>query len=250
MKINLEGKVSIVTGSSRGIGNSIAKMLASAGSHIILNGISNGDALNKEAETISKDFGVTAIPFLGDVSNHINANELVKLAFNNFKRLDNVINNAGILNDSLIGMIKEDEIDSTFSINLKSIIHLTQASARLMMRNGGGSIINISSIIGRFGNKGQMVYGASKAGVIGATFSSAKELAPFNIRVNAIAPGYINTDMIKNIPAEIHEERLLSIGMGKIGEPEDIAKATLFLTSDLSQDITGQVLGVDGGMVI
>ena len=250
MKINLEGKVSIVTGSSRGIGNSIAKILASAGSHIILNGISNQDVLNNEAETISKDFGVTAIPFLGDVSDQKNANELVKLAFNNFKRLDNVINNAGILNDSLIGMIKDDEIDSTFSINLKSIIHLTQASARLMMRNGGGSITNISSIIGRFGNKGQMVYGASKAGVIGATYSSAKELAPFNIRVNAIAPGYINTDMIKNIPSEIHEERLNSIGMGKIGEPEDIAKAALFLSSDLSQYVTGQVLGVDGGMVI
>ncbi|MBJ12662.1 MAG: 3-oxoacyl-ACP reductase [Candidatus Marinimicrobia bacterium] len=250
MKINLDGKVAIITGSSRGIGKSISTTLAQAGSNIIINGVSNPKTLQEQAEKLSDEFKITALPYLGDIADPKNADELVKLCFKNFKRLDILINNAGVLKDSLIGMIKEEDIDSTLSVNLKSIIYMTQSASRLMSRSGGGSIINISSIIGRFGNKGQIVYGASKAGVIGATLSASKELSPMNIRVNAIAPGYINTDMIKDIPPEIHQERLDSIGMKKIGEPEDIAKAALFLSSDLSDYITGQVLGVDGGMII
>tara|TARA_Y100001970_G_scaffold52859_1_gene66900 strand:- start:22889 stop:23641 length:753 start_codon:yes stop_codon:yes gene_type:complete len=250
MEINLKGKVAIITGSSRGIGKSISHMLAKAGSNIIINGISEPEKIKIQAQELSDKFKVSVLPYVGDIANPKNADELIKLCFKNFKRLDTLVNNAGVLKDSLIGMIKKEDIDSTFSVNLKSIIYMTQSASRLMSRNGGGSIINISSIIGRYGNKGQIVYGASKAGVIGATLSASKELSPLNIRVNAIAPGYINTDMIKDIPPEIHQERLNSIGMKKIGQPEDIAKAALFLSSDLSDYITGQVLGVDGGMII
>ena len=250
MKISLDGKVSIITGSSRGIGNSIAHKLAQSGSNLIINGVSNEDHLRSVSKDISEKYKVRVISFLGDVSDPSTADELIKLSFENFKRLDVVVNNAGVLKDSLIGMIKNEDLDSTLSTNLKSVIYVTQSASRLMSRNGGGSIINISSIIGRYGNKGQMVYASSKAGVIGATLASAKELASSHIRVNAIAPGYINTDMIKGIPENIHQERLNSIGMNKIGEPDDIAKAALFLASDLSDYITGQVIGVDGGMVI
>jgi len=160
------------------------------------------------------------------------------------------VNNAGVLQDGLIGMIAEKDIDETLSTNIKGIINFTQAAARLMSRGKSGSIINISSIIGRFGNKGQLVYGASKAAVIGATLSAAKELAPNGIRVNAIAPGYINTDMIQQVPPEIDQERRASIGMDRIGEPEDVANLSLFLGSDMSAYITGQTIGVDGCMLV
>lgn len=250
MNLDLSGKVSIVTGSSRGIGNSIARKLASAGSDLILNGIANSQALEAEANQISKEFGVKVLSFTGDVSDSSNADKLAKIAFQNFKRLDILVNNAGVLKDSLIGMIKSDDVDSTLSINLKSVIYLTQSAARLMARSGGGSIINISSIIGRYGNKGQIVYASSKAGVIGATIASSKELAPSNIRVNTIAPGFINTDMTSTLHEDIYNERINSIAMKRIGEPNDIANAALFLASDLSNYITGQVLGVDGGMIV
>jgi len=175
---------------------------------------------------------------------------LVRSAYSEFRRLDIMVNNAGVLRDSLIGMIGSDDIDETLRINLRSVITGTQAASRLMLRNKSGSIVNIASIIGRFGNKGQLVYGASKAGVIGATYSAAKELAPSGIRVNAIAPGFIDTDMVRSINEDVFAERIRSIAMGRIGSPEDIADAALFFASDLSRYVTGQVLGVDGGMLI
>ena len=147
-------------------------------------------------------------------------------------------------------MINEEQVRSTMATNLEAVIWCTQAAGRLMKRRKQGSIINLTSIIGMNGNVGQTVYGASKAGVIGATLSASKELAASNIRVNAIAPGYIETDMIRAIPEITHQERLNSIGMGRVGTPQDIANAALFLASDLSTFITGQILGVDGGMLI
>jgi 3-oxoacyl-[acyl-carrier protein] reductase len=161
-----------------------------------------------------------------------------------------LVNNAGILDDALIGMISEESIDNTLNTNVKGVINFTQAAARLMERSGGGSIINVASIIGRYGNRGQVVYGASKAAVIGATLSSSKELAGKNIRVNAVAPGYIATDMIKNIDPAIDAIRRASIGMGRVGLPQDVANANLFLASDLSSYITGQTIGVDGAMLV
>mgnify|MGYP001422192968 CR=1 FL=1 len=159
--------------------------------------------------------------------------------------------NAGILDDALIGMVSKEQIERVFSINTYGILFCSQYASRLMSRNSkGGSIINISSIIGTNGNTGQSVYGGSKAAIIGITKSLSKELATKNIRVNAIAPGFINTEMTRSIPREIYQERINSIKMGRIGEPKDIAYSTLFFASDISNYITGQILGVDGAMQI
>jgi 3-oxoacyl-[acyl-carrier protein] reductase len=164
--------------------------------------------------------------------------------------LDVWVNNAGVLLDGLIGMVPDADIQTTLSINLAGVLYGTQQAARLMRRGGGGSIINLTSIIGRFGNAGQLVYGASKAGVIGATLSAAKELAPLNIRVNAVAPGFIETDMTAQLPPDKFQVRLDSIAMGRVGVPNDIANTALFFASDLSTYVTGQVIGVDGGMLV
>lgn len=248
--LDLSGRVAIVTGSSRGIGWAIAKRLAENGATLILNGVSNAEALEERTAELRDTYGIEATSVLGSVADDAGAQALIRKAHSSYRRLDIMVNNAGVLKDGLIGMIQSADIDETLNINLRGVITGTQAAARLMQRGKSGSIINISSIIGRVGNRGQLVYGASKAGVIGATYSAAKELAASDIRVNAIAPGYINTDMIRQIPAEMHEERMASIAMQKIGEPEDIADAALFFASDLSRYVTGQVLGVDGGMLI
>ena len=249
MNIDLQGKVALVTGGSRGIGFAIASRLADCGAHIVLNARTDSDALEHAISDL-KAKGVSVDICIGDVSDNETAKSAAKLAFSSHRRLDILVNNAGILDDGLIGMITQDSIQNTLQVNVAGIFHFTQACARLMARGGGGSIVNIASIIGRFGNKGQMIYGASKAAVIGATLSASKELAPQNIRVNALAPGYINTDMIKDIDPAIDAERRASIGMGRIGTPEDIANAALFLSSDLSSYVTGQVIGVDGSMII
>lgn len=249
-RLDLSGRVAIITGSSRGIGWSIAGRLAENGASVILNGVRDEAGLKARAEELADTYKIEAKPVLADVSEDAGVQKLVKAAHSGFRRLDIMVNNAGVLRDGLIGMIYGDDIDATLRINLRGVIAGTQAAARLMVRGKSGSIINITSIIGRFGNRGQLVYGASKAGVIGATYSAAKELAPSGIRVNAIAPGYIDTDMIRSIPADIHQERMDSIAMNRIGAPEDIADAALFLASDLSSYVTGQVLGVDGGMSV
>ena len=248
--LDLSDRVAIVTGSSRGIGWAIARRLAENGASVILNGVRDEAGLKARAEELADTYKIEVKPVLADVSEDAGVQTLVKAAHSGFRRLDIMVNNAGILRDGLIGMIHGDDIDATLRVNLRGVIAGTQAAARLMRRGTSGSIVNIASIVGRFGNKGQLVYGASKAGVIGATRSAAKELAPSGIRVNAIAPGYIDTDMIRAIPADSHRERMDSIAMNRIGAPGDIADATLFLASDLSSYVTGQVLGVDGGMLI
>ena len=166
-----------------------------------------------------------------------------------FGQLNVLVNNAGVLDDALLGMIDQKQIQTTFATNIEGVIHHMQYAARLMKKNGG-SIVNLSSIIGRTGNTGQTVYSASKAAVIGATYSAAKELAPHSIRVNAVAPGFIDTDMTKQLSEEKYAERLKEIKMGRIGKAEEVANTIWFLGSDLSTYVTGQVIGVDGGMVI
>lgn len=247
---NLEGKIAFVTGSTRGIGWATAKTLTQHGATVILNGIQSQELLDSRKEEIKKEFNVEPEGFLFDVGNFDSVQKCYSEIFKKFKRLDILVNNAGILEDNLVGMITEDNIEHTFSTNTTGIIYNLQFAARLMARNKSGSIINISSLVGKVGNQGQVVYGGSKAAVIGITLSAARELAPKNIRVNAIAPGFINTDFIKPLSKEIYQQRLDSIKMKRIGQPEDVANAVLFLASDLSSYITGQVLGVDGGMIL
>lgn len=245
----LNNKVVYITGASRGIGSSIAQLFAKNGAQVLINGKENNslESLKEEIRTAGYK---EPIIYAYDVADY---NE-VKKSFQKVKKdigyIDILVNNAGILEDALLGMINENQIDNTLNINLKAVMYHMQFASRLMMKRKTGSIINVSSIIGKFGNAGQVVYGASKAGVIGATISAAKELAPYQIRVNTILPGFIDTDMVKQIPREKFEERIKSIKMNRIGQPEDVANVALFLASDLSSYVTGQTIGVDGGMVL
>ncbi|MBK8946926.1 MAG: glucose 1-dehydrogenase [Ignavibacteriae bacterium] len=245
----LKNKVSLITGSSGGIGWEIAKIFAKNGAIVILNG-RNEEKLKNNLAELNNISELNHTFFRGDVSDLVFVKELYQNIFKNYKKLDILVNNAGILNDALIGMITEQMVDELIAINQKAVIFNLQYAAKLMQRQKNGSIINISSIIGRYGNIGQMAYSATKSAAIGITYSGAKELALQNIRVNAIAPGLINTAMIKNLPEEKFEKLKKSILMNRIGEPEDVANVALFLASDLSKYVTGQVIGVDGGMII
>jgi len=248
--LTLDGKVAFITGSARGIGWSTARFFAGQGATVLLNDVSSEDILYARVNEIKDEFGVDCEGFLFDVSDPASVKKCYSSIFKNYKQLDILVNNAGIMEDRLLAMISPENIDRTFAVNVKGMIYNMQYASRLMARKNSGSIINVASIIGRFGNAGQVVYGGSKAAVIGLTFSAAKELAPQNIRVNAIAPGFIDTDLIKEMPPEKIEERISSIKINRIGTPEDVAKAIYFFASDLSTYITGQVLGVDGSMLI
>jgi 3-oxoacyl-[acyl-carrier protein] reductase len=248
--LDLSGKVALITGSSRGIGRAIATRLAEHGAAVVLNGRSAGEPLKALEQLLSEQHRGGCEAVIADVSDTAAVSGMFRTIFGKFGRLDILVNNAGILQDSLIGMISERQVRETLSTNIVGTLNCLQAGARLLQRSGGGSIINIASIIGVRGNAGQLVYGASKGAVISATLSAAKELAPKGIRVNAIAPGYIDTDMIRNVPPETHRALLAGIGMGRIGTAEDIADVALFLASPLSRYVTGQVIGVDGGMSI
>jgi len=248
--VDLAGRVALVTGSSRGIGRAIAERLAAAGADVVVNGSRQSEHLDATAEQV-RTYGVRSLAVPADVASAGSAAAMIQAIFKEFGRLDILVNNAGVLKDGLIGMIREADLNETIGTNTIGTLNCIQSGARLMQRGGGaGSIINISSIIGVRGNVGQLVYGASKGAVITATYSAAKELAAKGIRVNAIAPGYIDTDMIKTLPPAVHEERVASIAMKRVGTPEDVADAALFLASDLSRYVTGQVIGVDGGMLI
>ncbi len=247
---NLKGKVALVTGSTRGIGWAAARILARHGAAVVLNGLVNSELLEQRVEELKTDFECDAYGVLCDVASHAAIKDCYSAIFRKYKRLDVLVNNAGILEDSLIGMVTTKNYEKIFNVNVLGVILNIQYASRLMTRNQSGSIVNLSSIIGKYGNEGQVVYGGSKAAVIGVTLSAAKELASSNIRVNAVAPGFIDTDMVKTLLPSKFEERIQSIKMKRIGTPDDVAKAILFFASDLSQYITGQVLGVDGGMLV
>jgi len=240
----------MVTGSTRGIGWATASLLARQGATVIVNGCSNEELLRQRVEELRTLSGGEPDGFLCDVGDPAAVKECYGAIFKKYKRLDVLVNNAGILQDSLLGMVSPEQIARVLHVNVQGVILNMQYASRLMARHNSGSIVNLSSIIGRFGNEGQVVYGGSKAAVIGMTLSAAKELAPSGVRVNAIAPGFIDTDMVRGLPPAKFEERLQSIKMKRIGLPDDIAKAVLFFASDLSGYVTGQVLGVDGGMLI
>ncbi len=245
----LSGKYAFVTGANRGIGRAIAETFAGNGANIIANSRTEG-SLEELCHNLAAEYGVQAQPVYFDVSQP----DQVKKAFQKIikitKQLDVAVNNAGVLDNNLLGMVQPGIVNEVFGINVFGTIYVMQYAARMMTRHKKGSIINVSSIVGIYGNEGQTVYAGSKAAIIGITRSAAKELAPLNIRVNAIAPGFIDTDMIKTLSEEKYKERFDSIKMGRIGTPQDVANCALFLASDFSQYVTGQILGVDGGMLI
>ena len=246
----LEGKICFVTGSTRGIGWAVAREFARQGATVILNSRQPGGMLEERRLQLEQEFFRPAHGLAADAIDGAAIQSCYKEIFKQFKRLDVLVNNAGILQDALLGMISEATIRCVIDTNLVgSLIHLQEAS-RLMARAKSGSIVNVSSIIGRFGNEGQSVYAASKAGVIGMTLSAAKELAPKNIRVNAVAPGFIDTDMTRQLPEDKRQQRLAGIRMNRIGTPEEVAQVIVFLASDMASYVTGQVLGVDGGMIV
>lgn len=248
--LRLDGKVAFITGSTRGIGWATARAMARAGAVVILNGVSSQAALDQRIEELRSEFSVPCSGFLASSTDAGAVKGCYEEIFKQYRRLDVLVNNAGIMQDGLLGMIPDTLIRSVMDVNTVGAIYHLQEAARLMGRNRSGSVINVSSIMGRFGGEGLSVYSASKAALIGLTLSAAKELAPRNIRVNVVAPGFIETEVVKALSEARYKERLDSIKIRRIGQPDDVANAILFLASDYSTYITGQVLGVDGGMVI
>ena len=248
--MTLEGKVAFITGSTRGIGWSTARLFARHGATVILNGHSSPDGVQSRVSELQHEFGVSCSGLCSDVSDPAAVKNTYQEIFKQYKRLDVMVNNAGILEGGFLGMIPDATISRLFETNSIGPIRHLQEASRLMARNRSGSIINVSSIMGRVGNEGQAIYSASKAALLGLTFSAAKELAGKNIRVNAVAPGFIMTDMMKELSENQLADRLKTIKMGRFGQPEDVANAILFLASDLSSYITGQVLGIDGGVLV
>ena len=245
----LKDKNVIITGATRGIGREIALTLAKNGANIAI----NYRNFNSELEALIneiKSFGVDVLAIKCDVSVSDDVDNFVKEVKSHFKTIDVLVNNAGITKDGLILRMKEEDFYDVLDVNLKGTFNTTKFDSSIMVRQKCGKIINISSVVGIAGNSGQCNYAASKAGVIGFSKSVARELSSRNINVNVIAPGYINTDMTKNLPDKIKEEVIKSIPMKRIGEPKEVANLVLFLSSNLSDYITGQVINVDGGMVM
>jgi 3-oxoacyl-[acyl-carrier protein] reductase len=247
--MNLTGKAALVTGASRGIGREIALELARQGANVAVN-YSGSEAKANEVVDEIKALGREAFSIKCDVSNADEVSAMVKAAIDGFGKLDILVNNAGITRDNLLMRMKENEWDDVININLKGVFLCTKAVTRQMMKQRAGRIINIASIVGVSGNPGQANYVAAKAGVIGLTKTTAKELATRNITVNAIAPGFITTDMTDKLSEEVKAEMLKQIPLARLGEPKDIAKVTAFIASDDASYMTGQTLHIDGGMVM
>jgi 3-oxoacyl-[acyl-carrier protein] reductase len=245
----LANKVAVVTGGSRGIGRAIAIELAKRGASIIVNYNSNGKAAQEVVMEITQAGGkAAALP--GNVANVEDANALIKAAVEKFGQIDILVNNAGITKDMLIMMMSEESWDAVMDTNLKGTFNCAKAAVRYMMKARTGRIINITSISGQIGNAGQTNYSASKAGQIGFTKALAREVAARNITVNAIAAGYVDTEIWANVPEEAREGFIKMIPLGRKGTPEEIAYAVAFLASDEAAYITGQTLAVDGGMAM
>ena len=244
----LKENIALVTGTSRGIGRQIALAFAENGMTVYANARKENslDSLIGESESMNGK----VIPVYFDVTDADAAKNTIMRIKKESGKLDCLVNNAGIIHDALIGMIDKKTIRDVFETNVFAVMELMQLAARIMTKQKSGSIINLASIVGVNGNKGQLVYSASKGAVIAMTKTAAKELAPQNIRVNAVTPGMIDTEMFRAIGIEKVTERLNNIGMGRLGTPDDVAKVCIFLASDMSEYITGQIIGVDGAAII
>ena len=247
--MGLTGKTAVVTGGSRGIGRAICIELAKQGANVVVN-YSGSEDKAKQVVSEIEELGVKAIAIQANVADSAAVDAMMKQTIEVFGTLDILVNNAGITRDNLLMRMKEQEWDDVVDTNLKGVFLCTKAVTRQMMKQRAGRIINISSIVGVAGNPGQANYVAAKAGVIGLTKTCAQELASRNILVNAIAPGFITTEMTDNLPEELKEAMLKQIPLAKLGQPEDVAKAVVFFASDNANYITGQTLHIDGGLVM
>ena len=247
--MNFAGKTAVVTGGSRGLGRAVCLELAKDGANVVLCYAGN-EAAAGETVAACEALGAKALAVRCDVAKADEVKALMDAAVQAFGRIDILVNNAGITRDGLLMMMKEDDFDAVINANLKGAFLCMKAASRLMMKQRWGRIVNLSSVVGLRGNAGQVNYAASKAGVIGMTKSLAKELATRGVTVNAVAPGFIDTDMTAAMPQAAREATLASIPMGRMGAPEDVAKAVAFLASDEAAYVTGQVLAVDGGMAM
>ncbi|MDY6272886.1 MAG: 3-oxoacyl-[acyl-carrier-protein] reductase [Selenomonadaceae bacterium] len=245
----LDGKTALVTGASRGIGRAIALRLAAEGASVAINYAGN-TAKAEETKAAIEAAGGKAALFQADVSDSAQVEQMVAAVTEAFGTIDILVNNAGITRDGLLMRMKEEDFDAVLDTNLKGIFHVTKAVSKLMMKKRAGRIVNMASVVGIMGNAGQTNYAAAKAGVIGFTKSAAREFAARGITVNAVAPGFIATDMTAAMPEKAKEATLAAIPLRRMGEPEDVANAVAFLVSDQASYITGQVVKVDGGMVM
>ncbi|MDA1475572.1 3-oxoacyl-[acyl-carrier-protein] reductase [Bacillus changyiensis] len=245
----LENKTAVVTGASRGIGRAIALDLAKHGANVTVNYAGNEAKANEVVDEI-KALGRDAVAIKADVSKADDVQAMMKQTIERFGSLDILVNNAGITKDNLLMRMKENEWDDVININLKGVFNCSKAVTRQMMKQRSGRIINVTSVVGVIGNAGQANYVAAKSGVIGLTKTLAKELASRHITVNAIAPGFISTEMTDKLTKELQDEMLKQIPLARFGEPSDISNVVVFLASEQSRYMTGQTLNIDGGMVM
>jgi len=244
----LEHKVSLITGAGRGIGRAIAEQFAKDGATVYANDLQQGDMLEWADECV-KRYGVKVVPLCFDVTDTIALKEGLMHIFKEEGRIDCVVNNAAVIENQKLGMVTKPMLEKMYSVNVFAVIDMIQIASRLMARNGGGSFVNIASLTGAVGSPGQVAYSSSKGAVIALTKSAAKELAPMQIRVNAVAPGIIETERFRELyqyDTDRIDERIGRIAMGRPGTPQDVAYAVSFLASDRASYISGQILGVDG----
>ena len=245
----LDGKTALVTGASRGIGRAVALRLAEEGARVAVNYAGNVKAA-EEVKAAIEAAGGTAMLCRADIADSAAVEAMVDSVVKAFGAIDILVNNAGITRDTLLMRMKNEDFEKVLDTNLKGVFYCTKAVSKLMMKKRAGRIVNMASVVGLVGNAGQTNYAAAKAGVIGFSKSAAKELASRGITVNVVAPGFIGTDMTAGLSEAVKEKALADIPLGKMGEPKDVANAVLFLASDQASYITGQVVNVDGGMVM
>jgi len=247
--MQLNGKTALITGSARGLGKAIAIKMASLGANIVLNDIPSSEALDETAEELRRA-GCKVAVARGDVRNQEDVKAMVNIAVETFGSLDILVNNAGVTRDKPMAMMSEEDWDLVLDINLKGAFLCTKFAVKQMIKQKYGRIVNIASVAGRYGNRGQANYSASKAGLIGLTKSTAKEFAPKGITCNAVTPGLIQSHMTDALPEEVRQKYLENIPLGRFGTPEDVANVVAFLASDEASYVTAQVIDIDGGLVM